>query len=91
MEGVKLIMDFKLYEEIHQLLKSYGDHKPHEKGLDYNFVHDSGLDSFELLNFIADVEEIFAVQFSPEELSQCDTHTVEGLSRLIASKHGKSG
>ena len=86
-----MIMDFNVYEQIHQLLKRYGDQKPHEKGLDYNFVHESGLDSFELLNFITDVEDIFAVQFSPEELSHCDTHTVEGLSRLIANKQGKSG
>ena len=85
-----MIMYLSFCKQIHQLLERYGGQKPDEKEGEYNFVNESGLDSFELLNFITDVEDFFGVQFSPEELSHTDSQTVEGLSRLIASKKGKS-
>ena len=61
-------MDLRFCEQIHQLLERYGGQKRDEKEGEYNFVNESGLDSFELLNFIADIEDFFGVQFSPEEL-----------------------
>ncbi len=82
-------MDLNFDKQIYQLLERYEDQKKYEKEGEYNFVNESGLDSFELLNFIVDVEDFFEVHFSPEELSHSDTQTVEGLSRLIASKQGK--
>ena len=84
-------MDLNFSKQIYQLLERYEDQKKYEKEGEYNFVNESDLDSFELLNFIADVEELFKVNFSPEELSNSDTQTVEGLSRLISSKQRKSG
>ncbi len=84
-------MDLNFSKQIYELLERYEDQKKYEKEGEYNFVNESDLDSFELLNFIADVEELFKVNFSPEELSNSDTQTVEGLSRLISSKQLKSG
>ena len=84
-------MDLNFNKQIYQLLERYEDQEKYEKRGGHNFVNDSGLDSFELLNFIADVENFFEVNFSSEELSHSDTQTVEGLSRLIESKQGKSG
>ena len=74
------------YEKIVELLEQNGDQIKHKNGKDYNYVNESSLDSFALLNFIADVEDVFSIQFSPEELSQTSTHTVKGLVDLIALK-----
>ena len=55
----------------------------------YNFVTDSSLDSFALLSFIMEVEEIFSIQFSPEELSSEDIQLVMGLVDLVIVKLNK--
>lgn len=80
-----------LYEQIWSLLESHGNLGIRDKGKDLNYVHESNLDSFALLNFIAEVEEAFGVQFTPKELAYNETHTVEGLTRLIVSKRKESG
>ena len=74
------------YEKIAELLEQNGDQIKHKNGKDYNYVNESSLDSFALLNFIADVEDVFSIQFSTDELSQSSTHTVKGLVDLIALK-----
>ena len=84
-------MDLNFSKQIYELLERYEDQKKYEKEGEYNFVNEGDLDSFEILNFIADVEEFFKVNLSPEELSNSDTQTVKGLSRLISSKQRKSG
>jgi len=78
--------DFNYYEKIAELLEQNGDQNKPRNGEDYNYVNESSLDSFALLNFIADIEDIFSIEFSPEELSQTSTHTVKGLVDLIALK-----
>ena len=72
--------------KISELLELHGDQNKPKNGEDYNYVNESSFDSFALLNFIADIEDIFSIQFSPEELSQTSTHTVKGLVDLIALK-----
>ena len=80
-----------LYMQIHSLLKSHGDLQPREDLKSFNYVHDSSLDSFELFSFIVDVESVFCIQFTPDELTQSDMHTVGGLASLIATKLQKAG
>ena len=41
------------YEKIAELLEQNGDQIKHKNGKDYNYVNESSLDSFALLNFIA--------------------------------------
>jgi acyl carrier protein len=83
---VNMNLEDDLCGKILVLLESHGDRQSRERVKNFNYVHDSSLDSFELFSFIADVEGVFGVQFTPEELTYSDTHTVEGLARLIASK-----
>jgi acyl carrier protein len=83
------MMDYKNINplnKISELLELHGDHNEPKNGEDYNYVNESSLDSFALLNFIADIEDIFSIQFSPEELSQTHTHSVKGLVNLIELK-----
>ena len=68
-------MDLNFSKQIYELLERYEDQKKYEKEGEYNFVNESDLDSFELLNFIADVEELFKVNFSPEELSNSEKNS----------------
>ena len=63
-------------KKISELLELHGDQNMPKNGEDYNYVNGSSLDSFALLNFIADIEDIFSIEFSPEELSQSSTHRV---------------
>ncbi len=76
--------------KIYSLLASHGDRRSRETLNNFNYVKESDLDSFELLSFIVDVESAFGIQLTPEELTDSDTHTVDGLARLIASKRPAS-
>ena len=78
--------DISSLKKISELLELHGDQKKPRNGEDYNYVNESSLDSFALLNFIADIEDIFSIEFSPEELSQSSTHSVKGLVHLIELK-----
>ena len=78
--------DISSLKKISELLAQRVYQNKYKNGEDYNYVNESSLDSFALLNFIADVEDVFSIQFSPEELSQTSTHTVKGLVDLIALK-----
>jgi acyl carrier protein len=49
----------------------------------FNFVTESHLDSFELINFITDVEIEFNVQFTAEDLANDRHHSINGLAELI--------
>ena len=73
-------------KKISELLEIHGDQNMPKNGEDYNYVNESSLDSFALLNFISDIEDIFSIQFSPDELSQNHTHSVKGLVNLIELK-----
>ena len=83
-------VDTTLHGQICDLLERHGDVPPREKVGHYNFVRESSLDSFALLNFIAEVEEAFAVEFTPDELAHAYTHTVGGLVSLILDKRAKT-
>ena len=78
--------DISSLKKISELLELHGDQYKHRNGEDYNYVNESSLDSFALLNFISDIEDIFSIQFSPDELSQSSTHSVKGLVNLIELK-----
>jgi len=78
-------------DRIMSLLADHGGKVPHEPAKDFNYLQKGGLDSFELLSFITDIETTFAVQITPEELTSSDSHTVDGLVRLIAGKRSNSG
>ena len=78
--------DISSLKKISELLELHGDHNKPRNGEDYNYVNESSLDSFALLNFIADIEDIFSIEFTPEELSQSSTHSVKGLVHLIELK-----
>ena len=82
-------MNTDLYEQIWGLLEGHGEPVSRDKGKDLNYVHESSLDSFALLNFISEVEEAFGVQFTPKELACNKAHTVEGLAHLITTKLAK--
>jgi acyl carrier protein len=73
-------------KKISELLELHGDQNKNKVGEDYNYVNEGNLDSFALLNFISDIEDIFSIQFSPDELSQNHTHSVKGLVNLIELK-----
>ena len=47
--------------KISELLELHGDQNKPKNGEDYNYVNESSLDSFTLLNFITDVEEVFTI------------------------------
>ena len=78
--------DISSLKKVSELLELHGDQYKHRNGEDYNYVNESSLDSFALLNFIADIEDIFSIEFTPEELSQSSTHSVKGLVHLIELK-----
>ena len=78
--------DISSLKKISELLELHGDQNKPRNGEDYNYVNESSLDSFALLNFIADIEDIFSIEFTPEELSQSSTHSVKGLVHLIELK-----
>ena len=78
--------DISSLKKISELLELHGDQNKPKNGEDYNYVNESSLDSFALLNFIADIEDFFSIQLSPDELSQSSTHSVKGLVHLIELK-----
>jgi len=78
----------EIVEGIFDLLERRGDKHVVERGRRkaYNFVEAKTLDSFELLSFIGDLENVFGVEITTEDLGDDVNHTVGGLSLLIASK-----
>ena len=75
-----------IIEQISALLKENGDMNFRNHNPSYNYVHDSTLDSFSLLNFTLNIEATFSVSLSSDELSLSDSHTINGLTLLILKK-----
>ncbi|WP_321276199.1 acyl carrier protein [Thiomicrorhabdus indica] len=53
-----------------------------------NFVMTQILDSFAILSLIMQLEQVFAIKFSVEEIADESLQTVAGLSAAIALKLG---
>jgi len=53
-----------------------------------NFVTTQILDSFAILSLIMQLEQVFAIKFSVEEIADESLQTVAGLSAAIALKLG---
>lgn len=79
-------VNYHIRTQVYGLLANHGDHQAHDIQRSFDYTRDSNLDSFELLNFIADVESVFGIQITADELADNDSHTIDGLVRLIASK-----
>ncbi len=76
----------KLIQNIYHILEQHGISDISEKGLEYNFVNQGDLDSFELLSFITELESILDIEFTAEDLTDKSIQTIEGLSKLILKK-----
>jgi len=79
-------MTSDIYNDICHALSRHEGVVDQQYDKQYNFVQESVLDSFALLSFISDVEEVYSIQLLPEELLSNDSHTVDGLVKLIARK-----
>ena len=55
---------------------------------DTNFISEKLMKSFDILNFIADIELQFGVEFSPEEMHGNGIHKISGLAELVRKKLG---
>ena len=53
--------DISSLKKISELLAQRVYQNKYKNGEDYNYVNESSLDSFTLLNFITDVEEVFTI------------------------------
>lgn len=83
--------DNGLVIQIYHTLEQHGVDNAREKGKEYNFVHESNLDSFELLSFIIDLEALLEIEFTPEELTSSSVQTIGGLADLIEQKVQSGG
>jgi len=53
---------------------------------EYNILHGEILDSFQFLNFILEIEQIFKVKFSNDDFQQSEFQTLSGIAKLIRDK-----
>lgn len=56
---------------------------------DFNFVDDAGLDSFEIINIISDIESILGAELPIEELEKPGSRTISGFVRVAESLIGR--
>ena len=68
------------------LLMQQGVGRATVQHLEFNFVQEGGLESFEVLSFISELEESLDIVFTPKELSRGEVQTVGGLATLVEEK-----
>ena len=76
----------RVVQEIWVLLSEQGVSGVMGEDLEFNFVQEGGLESFEILSFISELEESLDIVFTPKELVRCEVQTVGGLAALAESK-----
>lgn len=60
--------------------------KIEDLSLNTNYIKEKILKSFDLLNFITDVEIQFNIEFTPEEMYSNKIQTINGLAKLVKKK-----
>lgn len=78
----------QLRQFFHDFLAERGVDIEAEKLLKFHFVDSGLLDSFEILSMIMQLETVFTVQFTPEELADGQMATVHGLIQAVLAKSG---
>lgn len=73
----------KIQNQIFNILKKNKSFKLKSFKFNHNIVLDSGLDSFEIMNFIIEIESFYSISFNPEDLLREEMHTIEGLAKYI--------
>ncbi|WP_162784562.1 acyl carrier protein [Polynucleobacter necessarius] len=48
----------------------------------FNFIDDAGLDSFEIINIISDIESILGAELPMHELEKTGSHTISGFVKV---------
>jgi acyl carrier protein len=76
----------EIFENIYSLIEVNQGCPIEKRHKEFNFVKDGHLDSFALLSFIMDVEQIYSIQLSSDELQSEEIHLVEGLVEIIIYK-----
>jgi len=71
---------------VYNLIETHEGRSFQDYSEQYNFVREGFLDSFALLSFFTDVEEMFSIHLSPEELSSTDIQSIAGLVELVIYK-----
>ena len=74
--------------KLREILSEYFDEAIIKITHDANYVSDLNLDSFEVMQFLDQVEEVFTINLTPEEILSEGNHTLQGLANLVFTKIG---
>lgn len=72
-----------IQNKIFAILKKNRSFKQKSFEFNQNIVEESGLDSFEIMNFLIEIESFYSISFNPEDLLREEMHTIEGLAKHI--------
>jgi len=74
-----------IQNQIFNILKKNRSFRSKDFKYNNNIVEDSGLDSFEIMSFIIEIESFYSISFNPEDLLHEEMHSIEGLAKYIKS------
>lgn len=75
----------KIQQDIIDLIKANASSEA-AVGIETNFVKSGILDSFAILSMVMQIEQIFKIKFTIDELANTELQTVRGLALAVANK-----
>tara|TARA_B100001113_G_scaffold284116_1_gene239285 strand:- start:138 stop:389 length:252 start_codon:yes stop_codon:yes gene_type:complete len=73
-------------KEVEQIILSWFSKNKKKITIDQDFLNDSVLDSFDLIDFVIFLEKKFNIKFNPEDLSNQSFPIIKKLSKIIEKK-----